>query len=102
MSSHSLTNVPEQNHDSMRAVADRSIAGPGAHEPIPGEYDATTLTHREPGAMGGAFNGTNNLPIDPDAPLRRSRRGGSGCGKVVAATESDWSKNTNGRNGRTS
>ena len=67
MSSHSLTNVPEQNPDSMRAVADRSIAGPGAHEPIPGEYDATTLTHRESGAMGGAFNGTNNLPIDPDA-----------------------------------
>ena len=25
------------------------------HEPIPGEYDRTTLTHREPGAMGASF-----------------------------------------------
>jgi hypothetical protein len=32
-----------------------------AHEPIPGEYDATTLTHREPGAMGGSFNGADNV-----------------------------------------
>jgi hypothetical protein len=99
VSSHSLTDVPEQNHDAMRAAAERPVSGnaateklaaggglelPGreqpasplpivgidrndAHEPIPGEYDATTLTHREAGAMGGAFNGTDNLPNDPDA-----------------------------------
>ena len=27
------------------------------HEPIPGERDAATLTHREPGAMSAPFNG---------------------------------------------
>ena len=27
------------------------------HEPIPGEYDRTTLTHREAGAMGTPFGG---------------------------------------------
>jgi hypothetical protein len=62
VSSHSLTDVPEQNHDTMRATAEGRITGPGPHEPIPGEYDATTLTHREPGAMGGAFNGADNQP----------------------------------------
>jgi hypothetical protein len=50
----------------MRAVAERRIAGPGPHEPIPGEYDATTLTLREPGSMGGAFNGADNQSSDPD------------------------------------
>jgi len=33
------------------------------HEMIPGEYDATTLTHREPGAIGGQFSGAD-LPPD--------------------------------------
>jgi hypothetical protein len=33
-----------------------------AHEPIPGERDQTTLTHREPGAMTGAFNGEDAPP----------------------------------------
>ena len=32
---------------------------------IPGERDATTLTHREPGAVGGQFNGAD-VP-SPDA-----------------------------------
>ncbi len=67
MSNHSLTDVPEQNHDAMRATAERRIAGPGPHEPIPGEYDATTLTHREPGSMGGAFNGADNARTNLDA-----------------------------------
>jgi hypothetical protein len=31
---------------------------------IPGEYDATTLTHREPGAIGGRFNG-DDLKLSP-------------------------------------
>ena len=41
---------------------------PGAaapHEIIPGERDATTLTHREPGAVGGQFAGAD---IPPGAP----------------------------------
>ena len=53
------------------------------HEPIPGEHDGTTLTHREPGAMGGAFNGTDNLPSDPvtvsdDQTVREWIREGGG------------------------
>jgi hypothetical protein len=75
VSSHSLTNAPEQNHDAMRATAERSIAGPGPHEPIPGEYDATTLTHREAGAVGGAFNGADNRSSEPDTvPDDQTRR----------------------------
>jgi hypothetical protein len=38
----------------------------GPHEPIPGERDGDTLTHREPGAIGGAFNGQDNLPAPVD------------------------------------
>jgi hypothetical protein len=30
-----------------------------AIEPIPGERDVTTLTHREPGAIGGSFTGAD-------------------------------------------
>jgi hypothetical protein len=43
------------------------FARQATHEPIPGEHDGTTLTHREPGAMGGAFNGADNVLSDPDA-----------------------------------
>ena len=107
MSSHSLTDVPEQNHDAMRAAAERRVSGPAAtadlaaggglelpgreehagpetvvgmdrdhvHEPIPGEHDATTLTHREPGAVSGAFNGADNVAGDPHAVSdERTRR----------------------------
>src|SRR5688572_15538613 len=38
-------------------------AGEPTHEMIPGEYDATTLTHREAGAIGGQFSGAD-LPPD--------------------------------------
>lgn len=34
------------------------------HEPIPGEYDRTTVTHREPGAMGTSFGEATPSP-DP-------------------------------------
>lgn len=34
-------------------------------EPIPGEWDPTTLTHREPGAIGAGFAGANTPPPDP-------------------------------------
>jgi hypothetical protein len=74
-----------QDHDAMRAGAMRPVIGPAnsdvlaatgglnlpggdpaaatiavptvapVHEPIPGEYDRTTVTHREPGAMGASF-----------------------------------------------
>ena len=84
------------DHEAMRAAAMRRAAGPKspdaiaaiggielpgreshlelipaeepAHEMIPGEYDATTLTHREPGAIGGQFSGADlppeGIPMD--------------------------------------
>ena len=78
------------DHDTMRAAGMRRGAGPqdqdalaaiggvelpgreshaelippdeSLHEMIPGEYDATTLTHREPGAIGGQFSGADLPP----------------------------------------
>ena len=35
------------------------------HEPIPGERDSTTLTHREPGAIGGRPTGDDVPSPDP-------------------------------------
>jgi len=52
------------------------------HEPIPGERDTTTLTHREVGAIGGAFNGEDNVTsnldtlLDDEARLELVREGG--------------------------
>jgi len=45
-----------------------------AHEPIPGEHDATTLTHRPAGAVGPAVNGTPRAPSDIDALHDDTRR----------------------------
>jgi hypothetical protein len=44
------------------------------HEPIPGEHDASTLTHRQPGAMGGAFNGADNGSGNVDVALTDAER----------------------------
>jgi hypothetical protein len=90
VSSHSLTDVPEQNHDTMRAVAERRIVGldpAEAHEPIPGEYDATTLTHRESGAMSGAFNGADTVNSDPNTLAEDS-------------TQREWILEGGGRDGQ--
>lgn len=32
---------------------------------IPGAYDRTTLTHRQPGSMGGAAYGSPDMPVGP-------------------------------------
>ncbi len=86
----------EQTHDTMHADASRVVTGPAstptlsaggglevpgrephphtvtdeilAHEPIPGERDPGTLTHREPGAMG-TFSGAELPPGDARALL---------------------------------
>ena len=39
-------------------IADEVLEVP-PHEPIPGERDPSTLTHREPGAIGGQFAGAD-------------------------------------------
>jgi len=56
-------------------------------EPIPGERDESTLTRRQPGAIGGAFNGEDNVTTDGDArvddQVRRelTREGGGADGE---------------------
>jgi hypothetical protein len=57
-----------------------------APEPIPGEHDATTLTHRQPGAMGGQFAGAD-IPaadgghmMDADTARLHRQEGGGGSG----------------------
>lgn len=114
---HSLTNVPEQDHDAMRAAsmhpiegeaATRTLAASGGgelpgrerpdhprhvppdvatgaavHEPIPGEHDASTAVPRQPGAVGGRFNGAD-LPSndgDPSLDDRVARERGKEGGK---------------------
>jgi hypothetical protein len=53
-----------------------------APEPIPGERDSTTLTHREPGAIGGQFAG-GDMPspdrgtwLDESTAREHAREGG--------------------------
>jgi hypothetical protein len=79
------------DHETLRAAAQRPIAGPGAtntlaalgglelpshesrpvqpprevgREPIPGERDASTLTVRKPGAIGGRFSSADTPPVE--------------------------------------
>ena len=55
-----------------------------APEPIPGAYERNTATHREPGAIGGRFNGADARPenadglMDPAVIEERRREGGGG------------------------
>jgi len=82
------------DHEWMRDAMQRAVTGPGgtstlaasgglelpaheshptrphatcAEEPIPGERDATTLTRRAPGAIGGQFSGADTPSPAPDA-----------------------------------
>ncbi len=49
-----------------------------AKEPIPGERDRSTLTHRQPGSIGGRFWGADAVAVDPttlmDAATIHDRR----------------------------
>lgn len=105
MGSKSLTDVPEQGHEAMRAASMRPVTGPAAtsvqgaggglelpgrekqdgpvpivgadrartHEPIPGERDGTTLTHRQVGAMSTS-NGEELPAGEAGAMDERTRR----------------------------
>ena len=50
-------------------MADICVIHPDGHtsaDRIPGERDPTTLTHREPGAIGGRPNGGDIPPTPPE------------------------------------
>jgi hypothetical protein len=100
------------DHEAMREAAQRPITGPAstdtlaasgglelpghrahesraadivAPEPIPGERDESTITHRQPGAIGGRFTGADAPPVDPthlmdEATIRDRELEGGGRG----------------------
>ena len=77
MTTKSLTDVPETNHDAMEALANHRASGidtPSPHEPIPGERDRGTLTHRQPGSMTGSFNGADAAPTGLEETLDRKTK----------------------------
>lgn len=55
-------------------------------QPIPGEHDVSTLTHRQPGAMGGQFNGADALPVPDEV-------------EADAATREEWARDGGGSPG---
>jgi hypothetical protein len=48
-----------------RAPRARRVPASVAEEPIPGARDASTLTYRQPGSIGGRFSGADTPPADP-------------------------------------
>src|SRR5512144_260549 len=51
---------------------------------IPGAYERNTLTHRQPGAMGGPAFGSANTPVGPsslaaETIAERQKEGGGGA-----------------------
>ena len=60
-----------------------NIRNDAAQRLIPGSYDRTTLSHRQPGSMGGAPFGSADQPTGPSALdaatiLERELEGGGG------------------------
>lgn len=75
--------VPGREPESTsRRAAELDQRAP-APEPIPGAYESNTATHREPGAIGGRFNGADARPqnterLMDDAVIEERRREGGG------------------------
>lgn len=76
--------------ESHPELAHTAPADSGAHHPhemIPGERDATNLTHREPGAIGGQFSGADVPSSDPhewldeQTALEHASEGGGGAAR---------------------
>ena len=72
-------------HPELAATSDGDVRNHDLHEMIPGERDATTLTHREPGAVGGQFAGADVPAPDPATwmdertAFEHAREGGGGA-----------------------
>jgi hypothetical protein len=74
-------------HPELASARDGADTHPEHHELIPGERDATTLTHRESGAIGGQFAGADTPAPDPSAwmdertALEHAREGGGSAAR---------------------
>jgi hypothetical protein len=70
--------VPGRETASSVAHADDLGTTAPEPEPIPGAYEANTAMKRQPGAIGGAFNGSDTPSPDPatvmDETVRRELR----------------------------
>ena len=72
----------------MTVLTERAVASnqrpapvPTARQLIPGAYDSTTLTHRQPGSMGGPAFGSVGIPagassMDAATTRERGKEGG--------------------------
>ncbi|HVZ20113.1 MAG TPA: hypothetical protein VG871_03570 [Vicinamibacterales bacterium] len=65
-------------------IAENAARDRAARRLIPGAYDRSTLTPRQPGAMGGAPFGSDTMPVGPGtmAPAtiaEREKEGGGGA-----------------------
>jgi hypothetical protein len=63
------------------ATIDGNVAA--ARRPIPGAYERNTLTYRQPGSMGGALFGSDDVPAGPSTMTpttiaEREKEGGGG------------------------
>ena len=79
--------VPGREPHAPPAMAHPASGAGSPHELIPGERDASTLTHREAGAVGGRFAGADipaSAPqewIDEQTALEHAREGGGDIAK---------------------
>jgi hypothetical protein len=75
--------VPGGDADAMAALEE--TPGLLRPEPIPGERDASTATHRAPGAIGGQFAGADTPSprqadwLDEETAFEHAREGGGGA-----------------------
>jgi hypothetical protein len=58
-------NVPGGEPQPVDALTTELSAAPAIPELIPGAYERDTAAPREPGAIGGRFNGADNTHVDP-------------------------------------
>ena len=74
--------VPGREPHAPSATTHPPAGADSPHELIPGERDASTLTHRQPGAIGGQFAGADipaSAPqtwMDERTALEHAREGG--------------------------
>lgn len=57
--------VPDREREEERR--DRRLRVSPAQRLIPGAYDRTTLTHRQPGSMGGPAFGSSDIAAGPSS-----------------------------------